>query len=229
MILFDITNDEEHPAYKGLSVDNLQGQYHFLCSVIKAAVAIGRPMISTTMIKALNAHAIACLHFKAGEYRPCEVTVGPYNPPAHFRVPDLMNDFINEVNYIWDKSDAVALSAYVLWKFNAIHPFVNGNGRTARALCYYIVCVKSGGLLEGNTILPELIRENREEYVRLLRHVDNNSNHPEAFKPLVEFIAELIGKQLDSALDEEPLAQEAEERPLESTPLQPTDTAGAPA
>jgi hypothetical protein len=29
------------------------------------------------------------------------------------------------------------LAAYGLWRLNWIHPFVEGNGRTARAVCYF--------------------------------------------------------------------------------------------
>ena len=196
--IYLIPQNHHDPAYQGLALDNLQRQYHFLRSVINAAVATGRPMISTTLIKALNAHAIACLHVKAGEYRPCEVTVGNYDPPQHFRVPDLMNDFINEVNYIWDRTDPIYLAAYVLWKINRIHPFINGNGRTARALCYYVVCVKLGGLLKGDVTLPELIRQNRNEYVGLLKHADANIGDPSHLFPLAEFIKKLVQQQLES-------------------------------
>ena len=135
MILFELLGDENHPAYQDLSIDNLERQYDFLRSIINAAVAVDRPMISTAIIKALNAHAISCLHVNSGEYRPCPVTVGGYTPPEHYRVPELMNAFVNEVNHDWQSSDALALATHVLWRRNHIHPFINGNGRTARALC----------------------------------------------------------------------------------------------
>jgi len=64
------------------------------------------------------------------------------------------------------------LAAYVLWRLNYIHPFINGNGRTARAACYYLLCVKSGGWIPGDPILPTLIRQNRDEYVAALQHSD---------------------------------------------------------
>ena len=99
-------------------------------------------MISTAIIQALNFHAICCLHVNAGEYRPCPVAVGNFSPPAHYRVPELMNAFVNEVNRHLETADALTLAAYCLWRLNHIHPFINGNGRTARALCYYVVCVK---------------------------------------------------------------------------------------
>ena len=57
-----IIADEQDPIYQDLSIDNLQRQYDFLRSIINAAVALQRPMVSTAIISALNAHAISCLH-----------------------------------------------------------------------------------------------------------------------------------------------------------------------
>lgn len=204
MILFEIVENEKHPVYQNLSIDNLERQYDFLRSIITAALAVKRPMVSTAIIKALNAHAISCLHVNAGEYRPCQVTVGNHEPPAHYRVPELMNAFVNEVNHAWEKSDALVLSTYVLWRLNYIHPFINGNGRTARALCYYIVCVKSGGLLRGSPVLPELIRQNRPEYVKLLREADAGylEGDQDFLQDLHTFLVHRVQEQLQSAADE---------------------------
>lgn len=199
MILFELLENEQNPAYQDLSIDNLERQYDFLRSIITAALAINRPMISTAIIKALNAHAISCLHVNAGEYRPCEVRVGDYLPPEHYRVPELMNAFVNDVNRGW-ASDALGLATFVLWRLNYIHPFINGNGRTARALCYYVICVRSGGLLRGSPVLPELIRRNRKEYVSLLKEADARyrQENQDFLQPLHEFIMRLVKEQLQS-------------------------------
>lgn len=61
---------------------------------------------------------------------------------------------------------------YALWRLNWIHPFVEGNGRTARAACYYLICMKQGRLLPGNKIVPERIRENRAPYYAALNAAD---------------------------------------------------------
>ncbi len=201
MILFELLENENHPAYQDLSIDNLERQYDFLRSIINAAIAVDRPMVSTAIIKALNTHAISCLHVKAGEYRPCPVEVGSFKPPEHYRVPELMNTFVNDVNHIWQSTDALALATHVLWRVNHIHPFINGNGRTARALCYYVVCVKSGGLLKGSTTLPELIRQNRDEYVQLLRDSDAAyaARDQDYLVGLHAFVTRLLGEQLQTA------------------------------
>lgn len=178
MILYELTGGENHAVYQTLEVANGNRQYDFLHSIVDAATAMGRPFLSEHLIKALNFHAIICLHTNAGEYRPCPVEVGTgaaaYVPPMHHQVDALMEDFVNVVNRTWTETDAVALASYVLWRLNYIHPFINGNGRTARAACYFVLCLHIGQWLPGNTILPELIRRDRPQYVAALRSADNS-------------------------------------------------------
>lgn len=204
MILSELVRgNEDHPAYRALEVANGGRHYDFLQSVVETAVAVGRPFLSQTVIKAINYHAIACLHAYAGEYRPCAVTVGDHNPPDHYRVSALMDDFVNEVNRYWDEVDEVSLAAHVLWRLNWIHPFINGNGRTARAACYFVLCVKLGGWLPGTIILPELLRrpENRDRYVQALRHADAtewNGDVHDFLSPMTQLLFELLHEQQSS-------------------------------
>lgn len=174
MIVSEIVGigNEEHVAYQTLEISNADRQLQFLKSIVQTSLELDRPFLSQTIIKALNYHAITCLHTNAGEFRPCQVTVGSYNPPQHFRVQALMDDFVNTVNRRFDSIDIFTLAAYVLWRMNWIHPFINGNGRTARATCLYIICLKAGGWLPGKYILPELIKKNRAEYVDALKDAD---------------------------------------------------------
>lgn len=200
MDLYELTGGaESHPAYQAVVEANGHRHYHFLLSMIGAALEIQRPVISQAIIRAINFHAIAGLHYTAGAYRPCEVEVRnsdgetTYSPPQCHRVQALMDDFINMVNWRWQSADPVELAAYALWRVNHIHPFINGNGRTARAVCYFILCVKSGGLLPGKEILPELLRRNetRERYYATLRDADR-----ENLEPLINLIRELLTTQL---------------------------------
>lgn len=200
MILIDLTGGENHPVYQKFAIENGSRQYDFLRSTVEAALGTGRHFLSQAIIKALNFHAIACLHTSAGEYRPCQVTVGDHHPPAEFQVPGLMDDFVNQVNRHWAETDPVALAAHVLWRLNYIHPFINGNGRTARAACLYVLCVKLGGWLPGDPILPELIRRNRDEYVRIMKQVDASFKAGQAdLTPLHLFLSRLLEEQLNSA------------------------------
>lgn len=196
MILFELVGREDHPAYQELEVANGNRQYDFLRSVVVASLAVGRPFLSQHTLKALNFHAIACLHTNAGEYRPCPVKVGEYLPPEHYRVNALMDDFVNQVNRGWEQSDSVVLATFVLWKLNHIHPFINGNGRTARAAAYFVLCVALGGWLPGEVILPELLRRNRPEYVAALKLADASVQTGLDLSVLHKLVSRLLNEQL---------------------------------
>jgi Fic family protein len=111
-----------------------------------------------------------------------------------------MEDFVNSVNRYWENADPVALAAFVLWRLNHIHPFINGNGRTARAACYFILCVKIGGWLPGKVILPDLIHRDRDEYVEALKQVDESVKYGMLdVRPLHEFLSIRLEEQINSA------------------------------
>jgi Fic family protein len=199
MILSELVGgNEADPAYQALEIENGSRQYDFIRSIVTASLAVKRPLLSSTVIKSLNFHAITCLHTNAGEYRPCPVRVGKYSPPEHYRVEALMNDMINVANWGWDRADPVALATYVLWRLNWVHPFINGNGRTARAASYFVLCMKAGGWLRGKTILPELIRRERASYVDALKRADESYARGAAdLSALHELVSRLLKEQLD--------------------------------
>jgi len=164
-----------------------------------------QPFLSQQIIKALNFHAITCLHAYSGEYRPCPVNVGQHTPPEFYRVPALMDDFVNEVNRHWEQTDPVALATFVLWRINNIHPFINGNGRTARAASYFALCLKSGGWLPGTTILPELIRQNHAAHCAALQVAhDTFAKGALDLTLLHSLIAQLVARQLQTAATPQP-------------------------
>lgn len=206
MILFELLGKENDPIYQELEIANGNRQYDFLRSAVVAALSVGRPFLSQHVLKALNFQAITCLHTNAGEYRPCPVTVGDYHPPEHYRVAALMDDFVNTVNRMWDSegTDPVGLATLVLWRLNQIHPFINGNGRTARAACYFVLCLKAGGWLPGETILPELLRQNRNEYVLALKTADQGD-----LTILHALISKLLSEQLKDFTVQDPPMDEA--------------------
>ena len=121
-------------------------------SIIQASLDKGISLFSHSLIKALNVHAIAGLHSTAGEYRSTEVVVGNFSPVDAALVPSEMDDLALAIQRNWLAAETVNLGAFTLWVINHIHPFVNGNGRTARALCYHVICVKAGHLLRPSDL-----------------------------------------------------------------------------
>ena len=76
------------------------------------------------------------------------------------------------VNSNWSAS-TIHLSAYLMWRVNWIHPFFGGNGRTARAVAYLVLCARLGFQLPGEKTIPDLIVETREPYYQALRKADS--------------------------------------------------------
>jgi len=74
---------------------------------------------------------------KAGAYRMISVQVGTYRPPP----PDAVSGLMFELLQWWDTAakeiSPVVSSAILHYRFEAIHPFADGNGRTGRALALW--------------------------------------------------------------------------------------------
>ena len=205
MILFDLTESEAHPAYQALAISNGDRQFSFLQSIVSAAVQSGQIFISQPILQALNFHAIACLHTNAGAYRPCEVGVNHPDPakkfmaPQYFRVSALMDNFINVVNANFQSSDPVQLASFVLWRLCAIHPFINGNGRTARAAAYFTICLRSGGWLPGTESMVTLLKQHAD-YTDALKHCDTTAAAGALdLGPLAKVVNDCLEQQLASA------------------------------
>lgn len=115
-----------------------------------------------------------------------------------------MCDYVNDN---WDKTSAVHLSAFVMWRLNWIHPFTDGNGRTSRAASYVVLCAKARSLLPGSETIPEQIVANRRPYYEALEAADAVFDNEKAFSSkTVEKMENLLGamlaKQLRGAFDE---------------------------
>ena len=67
-------------------------------------------------------------------YNPCSAS---FVPPPHEQVEDLLNDLCAFCNV--DSLPAIAQAAIAHAQFETIHPFVDGNGRTGRALIHVIL------------------------------------------------------------------------------------------
>lgn len=119
-----------------------------------------------------------------------------YNAPEHYRVHSLMDNFVNVVNSSWHQADAIELASYVLWRLCAIHPFINGNGRTARAACYFTICVKSGGLLPGQENMTTLLKKH-PNYNKALKEVDANFGND--LSPIRTMVEACLKDQLSSS------------------------------
>ncbi len=116
-----------------------------------------------------------------GKYRPTKavITGSKYPLPKPEELPHLMAQFISHVKDIRAKNHPVAAAALVHKEFVFIHPFIDGNGRTARLLMNLVL------LQEGYNIaiIPPITRR---EYIDSLEeaHIDE--------KAFIHFIARMV-------------------------------------
>lgn len=73
----------------------------------------------------------------AGRYRTIAVQVGRYVPPPPEEVSGLMFELLTWWNQESARLSPVLSSAILHYRFEAIHPFADGNGRTGRALALW--------------------------------------------------------------------------------------------
>ena len=111
-----------------LEATNHSSAINFIESLIK------KPRIEE--IDVLNIHAIILDRIdsqNAGFYRRGAVRISGTNylPPNSIKVPDLMKEVYLLLNL---KGDVIERASKIHQKFVDIHPFVDGNGRTARLL-----------------------------------------------------------------------------------------------
>jgi Fic family protein len=167
-----------------------------------------------------NLHHAGTLFLLAepGCYRNIEVRVEKtgtgeliYQPPPWQYVLGAMQHFFRDLSSLWSADDPLAPAAYALWRINWIHPFRNGNGRTARAFSYACLCLKVGVQLPGRMTVVDLIMANRERYEKSLRSADlslEKTRMPD-LQPMREFLFDLLQQQIASVSDEPPKVETA--------------------
>ena len=135
----------------------------------------------------------------AGKYRKIPVVISgtDYLPPPPGKVPALMKKFITRIPAMREKFHPVVFAAKLHEELVNIHPFVDGNGRTARLLMNlaliqdgypitiippvlrrdYIIFV--GRCNSGNkddtdfvNFVTCMVHESCKDYLRLLKHIN---------------------------------------------------------
>jgi Fic family protein len=196
-----VRESDNPELYAKVQEQNLLRQYDLLLNCIEIGLAKGIEAFDKYTLWSLNAAAVANIAQFGGRYREEPIYVGNHFPPHFKDVANEMDRFFSLIHENWDVLDhPTILPAYALWRLNWIHPFVEGNGRTARAACYYLICMRQGRLLPGKKIVPERIRENREPYYAALQDADRHWNEGHFnVSQLAEYLAgHLMGQLSDS-------------------------------
>lgn len=168
-----VRENENPDLFARIQEQNLLRQYDLLANCIEIGIEKGIEAFDKYTLWELNHVAVANIAQFGGRFREEPIYVADHIP-SHFKdVPHLMDKLLSFVHENWvPRDETLTIPAYALWRLNWIHPFVEGNGRTARAACYYLICLSFGSLLPGKKIVPERVREDRVPYYRALRAAD---------------------------------------------------------
>jgi Fic family protein len=153
---------------------------------------------------------------EAGRYRDMRVWVGGYLPPNPEDVPGLMADLLAW----WSESSAqlspVISSAVIHYRFEAIHPFADGNGRTGRALALWEL-YRRGFDTHHIFSVDEYYWEDRPAYYEALGLVHRNG---EDLTSWLEYVAEGLRQTLDRVWNRIQLVKPRGSEPLVLRPKQ---------
>lgn len=119
--------------------------------------------------------------FYEGHYRDVEVRVENlrtgevrFRPPSHSHLPGLMRKLVNWINISHD-IPSIIVAGIAHYEFVRIHPFIDGNGRTARALTSLILHLRGYDTKKYFT-LDEYYDHNRKRYVDALKTADESAD-----------------------------------------------------
>lgn len=197
--------DDQHPLENWTAQRNLARQYDFMNTAFRLWQDQDRPPISLSFLCDLNFYAAHLLSPHPGKFRDAvqqnvDITNTPHTPPIWEEIEDWLATFLHQIHQMNASEDPFLTAAYALWRLNWIHPFVQGNGRTARAACYFILCQRLDLWLPGTPIIPEQIRATRQEYCDLLKDADLTAGEENlaALQPLSAYLQRLLTEQLQS-------------------------------
>jgi Fic family protein len=121
----------------------------------------------------------------AGRYRDIQVYVGRYTPPA----PQLVSGLMAELLAWWNEHS----SAILHYRFEDIHPFADGNGRTGRALALWEL-YRRGFDTHHIFSVDEVYGEDRPKYYAALANVRKQGNDLTAW---LEYCAQTLRVTLE--------------------------------
>lgn len=117
----------------------------------------------------------------AGKYRKQRVLItgSEFLPPPPDKVPGLMESLAQEIPSLRKKNHPIYFAALLHRELVTIHPFIDGNGRTAR-LIMNLALLQDGYPI---AVIPPVLRA---EYLDALR---KSQSTPRDDKPFLDFIA----------------------------------------
>lgn len=180
-------------------------QYDRMIELIRSFLNSGeRFRLRPSVIQELNRISLEHVEHEAGRWRDMDMLIGDsaHVPPPVDKLAEYVDELCDYVNDHWNDRSALHLAAYIMWRLNWIHPFVDGNGRTTRAVAYYVLCCNLGFYLPGVTTIPELIASNKSPYYEALESADEALKQDRIdVSDMERLLHDLLAKQMVEALE----------------------------
>ncbi len=127
----------------------------------------------------------------AGQYRKTEVRIAGANhvPPEAWEISQRMTEWGDWLKESEKKIHPVELAALAHHRLVAIHPFIDGNGRTARL-------VMNLSLFKHGYPPAVILRVNRKQYYQVLMQADSGK-----IGPLINFVGRSVERSLTLYLE----------------------------
>lgn len=194
-----LVEGKELPPSKEYQAQEVKNILEAFNSILARVVNGDSQLLSPEFIKDLHTKVGKNLGtiFRAipGQFRKENVFVGHYKPPDHQEIDSLMKNFCTWMKeyFHFERGQSfpevviqsIVSHVYIAW----IHPFGDGNGRTARLLEFYIL-LRAGNPDFASHILSNFYNETRPEYYA---HLDKSTKTGD----LSEFIAYAVKGYLD--------------------------------
>ena len=190
-----------------LEAANGQRQWQQLCELVDEAITRDDFAVTPAIVCELNRLAVDGLIDGAGLYREDASTIhgSVHCPPPAVDVPVLVERMLVDVASVAPGATparrAMHRAAFVLWRLNWIHPFRDGNGRTARAVAHLTLCRELRQDLPGSPTWVARMLDEKNRYYRCLEQADLGWRRRKVadVTNLAQFLERLVRAQLASA------------------------------
>lgn len=204
ILMFDAKNER---SQKSEDEKDFREIYNYRFAIRHGRKLLKKRALAENVIKDLHRVLLNSVRGKnkaPGEFRRNQVFIGPYGatikeatfiPPEPQHIPRL---FSNLEKYIHseDVIDPLIQIAVAHYQFEAIHPFVDGNGRVGRLLVPLFLYEKNVTAYP-NIYVSEFLEEHRDDYYRLLKDISEK----ESWVPWIKFFLDAIYEQTKRTLE----------------------------
>lgn len=177
IIMFDNVALPNKDMVEQLEVKNHQTALQYLLKYLCST----SPKINEALILKLHSILMNSIKDDAGSYRKHNVRiVGTYVPTTNYlKNSEMMKKMMKDINN--KKSDIIAHITKIHSRFEQIHPFSDGNGKTGRLLIH--------AMLIENKLPPAVVRQEKK---RLYNHCLKRAQINQDFIPLQDFLCDSI-------------------------------------